>query len=383
MSEPDPPPRVSEAPPPPASEPVPSAVNRAAAFHQALVASTPKVWVAHTLIAVNAVIFVAMLVNGVDVMTPTNESLIKWGANYGPRTTAGEWWRLFTCTFLHAGVIHVAMNMVVLFNIGPFVERLTGRVGFLILYVFAGLAGSVASIAWQPYVLSVGASGAVFGMYGALLGFLLRGKGSIPREVLSELQKSAMVFLGYNLLFGLSQKGIDMAAHLGGLAGGFVGGLLLSHPITPAGVRGRLGRAAALALIGFGTLAGLTQVLPRGADVQAALERFDAAETRILDRLNESMKKVRDDQMTGPEFAAVLETEVIPAWHATRADLESMKRLPRESEKLVTQLIKYMTAREEGWRLMAQGFRTEDAAAIEKSKEKQAEADALIKQIGK
>ena len=70
-----------------------------------------------------------MVVSGVGLMSPESESLISWGANYGPRTTGGEWWRLFTCMFLHAGIIHVGMNMLVLHNIGPFVERLTGNAG--------------------------------------------------------------------------------------------------------------------------------------------------------------------------------------------------------------------------------------------------------------
>jgi rhomboid protease GluP len=391
MSEPDPPPPVSAADPAetpeaaeaPTSQAVPSAVNRAAAFHQALVASTPKVWVAHTLLAINALIFVVMIASGVGVMTPTNDSLIKWGANYGPRTTSGEWWRLLTCTFLHAGVIHVGMNMVVLFNIGPFVERLTGNVSFLILYLFAGLAGSVASIAWQPHVLSVGASGAVFGMYGALLGFLLRGKGSIPREVLAELQKSALVFLGYNLIFGLTQKGIDMAAHVGGLAGGFAGGLVLSHPISTEGVRGRLRRGALLAVVGFAAIAALTQVLPHGADVQAAIERFGTSETKILGIVNDTVKKAQDGKLSDAEFATVLETEVIPAWHAAREELSGMKRIPPESEKLVTQVTRYMDAREEGWKLFAAGLRNDDMATIEKAKAKQTEAEGLIKEIGK
>ena len=139
MSEPDPPPPFpgADASPPaavaiaPPYAAAPFPVMPEVAFQKALLALTPKVYVAYALIAVNALIFVAMVVSGVGLMSPESESLISWGANYGPRTTGGEWWRLFTCMFLHAGIIHVGMNMLVLHNIGPFVERLTGNAGFL------------------------------------------------------------------------------------------------------------------------------------------------------------------------------------------------------------------------------------------------------------
>jgi rhomboid protease GluP len=391
VNEPDPPPPISSAeaaPPaavavaPPYAE-VPFPVMPEVAFQKALLALTPKVYVAHALIAVNALIFVAMVMSGVGLMSPASESLISWGANYGPRTTGGEWWRLFTCMFLHAGIIHVGMNMLVLHNIGPFVERLTGNAGFLILYVFAGLAGSVLSIAWQPYVLSVGASGAVFGMYGALIGFLVRRRGSIPREVLADLQKSAIAFLGYNLIFGLTQKGIDMAAHLGGVIGGFAGGYWLSHPLDASGASGRLRRNALLAVVGLALIAGLTQVLPHGTDVQAVLKRFDVTEARLIDLVNDKVQKVQEGVFTGPELATTLETQVLPEWHAARIELEGMKRVPPESAKVVTQLATYMKLREEGWTLMAQGLRADDLPTMEKAKAKQAEAEAMIKQIGK
>src|SRR6202011_2677222 len=110
--------------------------------------------------------FVAMVATGVHWLSPTTADLIKWGADYGPRTTAGEWWRLGSSMFLHLGIIHIAFNMVVLWDIGRFTERLLGNAGFLIVYVLSGLFGSLASVLINPHIPSAGASGAVFGLYG-------------------------------------------------------------------------------------------------------------------------------------------------------------------------------------------------------------------------
>jgi rhomboid protease GluP len=206
---------------------LPDARADVASFRRALYAQTPRVWVTPLLVGINVAVFIAMAAAGVDLWSPSVDSLIRWGANYGPRTTGGEWWRLLTNVFLHIGILHIGMNMLGLWQIGFLVERLLGNRGFLIMYLVSGLCGSAASLFWNPHVVSAGASGAVFGVYGLLVAYLLRNRGSIPKEILGPLQKSALFFIGLNVLFGLQIKGIDMAAHLGGLLGGFGVGLLV------------------------------------------------------------------------------------------------------------------------------------------------------------
>ena len=166
-------------------------------------------WVTPMLVAINVAIFVAMVATGVNVMSPTVEQLLRWGANFAPLTTGGQWWRLVSNVFVHIGIIHVAMNMLVLWSIGRFIEQLVGSRGFLVAYLFAGICGSLASIVWNPIVVSAGASGAVFGAYGILIGFLARNRTSIPPDQLKAVQRTAVTFLVYNLAFGLSVKGID------------------------------------------------------------------------------------------------------------------------------------------------------------------------------
>src|SRR5207244_8055 len=133
--------------------------------------------------------------------TPLIVDLIRWGGDYAPRTTNGQWWRPVTSMFLHIGIIHLAMNMIALWSIGPFIERLVGNRSFLVLYLFAGVSGSMASLAHAPTIVSAGASGAIFGLYGALAGFLLRAHGTLPKDVLQQLWRTAGMFILYNVLY--------------------------------------------------------------------------------------------------------------------------------------------------------------------------------------
>ena len=171
-----------------------------ASFAASLRELTPRVFVTYGLVAINAVVFVWMLVSGVSPLDPEATVLVEWGANFAPLTTAGEWWRLLTATFLHIGVIHILFNMWVLLSAGPFAERLWGNGGFALLYVVSGLAGSLASTAWNPYLVSAGASGAIFGVFGGLLATLLLRQGAIPKESLAELRNSTLGFVGYNVV---------------------------------------------------------------------------------------------------------------------------------------------------------------------------------------
>ena len=158
------------------------------------------------LIALNVLVYLVMVAKGVPAFGPTAENVLRWGADYGPLTLHGQWWRMVASMFLHFGLIHLLFNMYVLFSIGLFIESLAGRGPFVVLYLVCGLGGSAASLAWHPSVVSAGASGAIFGLYGALLGFLVSHRGTIPAESLASLRKGAFTFIGYNLLYRTSSR---------------------------------------------------------------------------------------------------------------------------------------------------------------------------------
>lgn len=178
------------------------------------------------LVYINIGIFVLMMICGYGFIQFNGQDLMRWGANFGPVTKNGEWWRLFTSVFLHGGLMHLLLNMYGLLFVGIFLEPLLGRVKYLCIYLLTGIMASASSVWWYTAIISVGASGAIFGLYGVFLALMLRK--IFPRDFARSFLVSTVVFIGFNLLIGLT-GGIDNAAHIGGLLSGFVIGIILSY----------------------------------------------------------------------------------------------------------------------------------------------------------
>jgi len=207
-------------------------------FINVLFSRVPRADVTRALVVINSVVFAALAIAAVNPMQIPPDLLIRFGGNFAPLVQQGEGWRFFTALFLHGGLLHVGLNMLALHQAGQVVERLFGRWGFLTIYVIAGLLGNAASLWWKPGPVSVGASGAIFGVYGALLAYLLRQRGSVPTEVFREMRSGTLGFIGYSLFAGFSIPGIDNAAHLGGLVGGLLLGAAFAEPlVSPKPVR--------------------------------------------------------------------------------------------------------------------------------------------------
>jgi len=176
------------------------------------------------IIYLNTLIFIMMMFSGAGLISLKGQDLLAWGANFRPSTTNGEWWRLLTCIFLHGGLVHLIANMFGLIFVGIFLEPLLGRTKYLTVYLLTGILASCASLWWWEATVSVGASGAIFGLYGLFLALLLTK--TFPPDFDKTFLTSTLFFIGYNLLMGLI-GGIDNAAHIGGLLSGFVLGLIL------------------------------------------------------------------------------------------------------------------------------------------------------------
>ena len=218
---------------------------------------TPRAWVTPAIAILIVLGFGAEVALGVSVAHPTAAELIRAGGEFGPSFAEGEWWRALSSMFLHAGPLHLAFNLWAFWSVGQVTERIFGNKAFLAIYVLSGLAGSLASLTWSPLVVSVGASGAIFGVYGALLAFMLLHRGVFPASYLAAQRNSIIGFIGYNVVFGLSQKNTDMAAHAGGLVTGALAGAMLSRDVLqPAahGLRRALAAAGITALIVFSAL---------------------------------------------------------------------------------------------------------------------------------
>ena len=218
-----------------------------------------KPWVTYGLIAANLAMFAFELSQGAGGSGPSPVEMIALGGDFGPLTRGGESWRLVTAMFLHFGVIHLGMNMVCLYQI-RFVERMLGRAEYLALYFAAGLVGGLASLATHPLAVSAGASGAVFGMFGAFTAVMVVRRKQIDPGAWQRTMRSLGTFFAINLVFGLAQSGIDVTAHVGGLAVGFVGAFLLAKTATPTAKP--LLRALVVAGVGAGIAFGGLHALP-------------------------------------------------------------------------------------------------------------------------
>jgi len=183
---------------------------------------------------INVAVFVAMtMAVGVSVLGDPawNGLAARLGANYGPLTMSGQWWRLLTCIFIHGGLLHIAFNMWCLWDLGRLAESLYGHWTFAAVYLITGLSASLGSLAWHfPVpVSSVGASGAIFGIAGALIASFYLGEFSLPRAAITGTLRSVVMFVGYNLFFGAAIARTDNAAHVGGLVSGLILGALIAR----------------------------------------------------------------------------------------------------------------------------------------------------------
>jgi rhomboid protease GluP len=203
----------------------------APSFHELLVRATPRFFVTPALITANVAYFVVAMVYGVSPLEPDPQHVLDLGGLYGPLVFEGEWWRILTATFVHIGFLHLFFNMWCLWALGNAAERMFGNLTFLLIYLLSGVGGCLASLAWRPAGMSAGASGAVFGVAGALVSMLYFGHILVPRQVVRELLSSLTFFVGFNLLLGSLLIGIDNAGHIGGLAVGLLLGAALHRPL--------------------------------------------------------------------------------------------------------------------------------------------------------
>ena len=209
---------------------------------------TPATYV---LVGINCLVFLVMTARHVSVWSPTSEQLLYFGADHaGAVLQYGDWWRVVTAMFVHVGILHLATNMWCLWNLGLLAEPLMGSMGVLEVYILTGAAGNLLSTCvnwiWPiheagviSYPVGAGASGAVFGIAGALIILLKSNRLPVPPLELHKLRKSVIYFAAINLVIGFSISfgtrvigsglQIDNMAHLGG----FTCGLLFAAPMVP------------------------------------------------------------------------------------------------------------------------------------------------------
>lgn len=207
----------------------------------------------YLLLAINIAVYLWMVTHGVSPKDPTENDLLRYGANVTWLVLHGQWYRLLTATFVHVGIVHIACNMWCLWNLGILGEPLIGPYGMVAVYLITGIAGNLLSMGYNVYYdllfhdpsslfqIGAGASGAVFGIAGILIVLLSNRRLPFPWEQLRRLRSSVVKFAAINLVIGISTIvvnvgiRIDNSAHIGG----FLSGLALGVPLIPRMTSGR------------------------------------------------------------------------------------------------------------------------------------------------
>lgn len=305
----------------------------------------PRPWLTYSLIAANLAVFVWSTAMGVGLTGGGNgRLLVDLGANFGTLTLGGEPWRMATATFLHAGLLHVTMNMFGLHDSGRQIETLYGRSGMGAIYTVAALLGALAS-AMRNVGPSVGASGAVFGLYGAFTGFLLRHRKKLEPGAAQAALRGMLFFFGANVMIGLSLPNVDMSAHIGGAFGGFATGWAL-ETLPRAWSMAR--RALVIGALGVVTLVGASYVVPADESrVPVVVREFVEVEGKVIDRFNAVRDEARLGTRSATQLADAIEQELLPPWRAARKDLDQgglddhflpTRRYAREREEAMVQM---------------------------------------------
>jgi rhomboid protease GluP len=333
-----------------------------------------RAWISVTafLIASNLLVAGAMLIVGAGLWHSSSTVQMAWGANFGPATKDGEWWRLGSAMFLHFGVVHLAMNMLALWDGGRLVERIFGPVRFAVIYFSSGLAGNLLSLIVQgDRAISGGASGAIFGIYGAFLVYLLHERRHLHPGDFKWMFWGAAAFSGITLVFGFLIPGIDNAAHVGGFVTGAMFGFVLLKPFATNNQS--LHRTQRLLAGGFGlVLAALVTRIPdpvyRWSEEQAArgeIRQFIGEDARINARLRKILEEGRTGGASFEQLAGRIETDVVERYEQSFEQLSALHVGPGvPSAAALEQLRRYAEARRDASHALAEGVRKNDPQQI-------------------
>ena len=350
------------------------ATNReqCAPFHQQLRETTSRPVVTPIVLALSAVVFVLMLFGSGSFADP--ETLVGWGASFGPRTTNGEWWRLLTTLFVHRGLIHALVNLAALAQIGSVLERLVGRLAVGAVFVASGLLAGVVSVATTALTVHAGASGAIAALYGLLLVWSLRGlfmpsATKLPLVVVKSLAPAAALFV----LYTIAASGFEIAGEVTGFVAGCVFGLAWTiattdmYP-TPRRLGIASGAVVVLAVAAAVPLRGMT-------DVRSEIARLVAVENRTTGAYNDAVDRFRKGRLTAEGLAELIEKTILPDLEAAHSRVKTLSRVPSEQQPLVESAEEYLRLRNESWHLRSEGLRKVNVQTARQVRKTQWESD--------
>ncbi|HXX95485.1 MAG TPA: rhomboid family intramembrane serine protease [Planctomycetota bacterium] len=353
-------------------------------LHETVEGFQSRVLAAPAIMAVNILLWVVMVSQGAYQEDSSTRRILDWGAQYGPYIARGQGWRLLSAMFLHGNWFHLLSNMLALWSVGPFIERVVGSAGFLAIYLVSGLWGSLASLYVNPGVISVGASGAIFGLFGALVGLMFRYHVYVRRKDVIKYVALVVLLVVQSILEG-SQVGssmhvrVDYAAHGGGLIAGFVSGLLMSRPVAP---ERRWIRSAVLAGAGTIGAVGLALLHPPVVDVLDEIQTLVAAEQRLEATIQSALIRAERREISQVDVADVIDREVIPRWVAASTRFQgAIDRAPSCHRPMLRPLGDFVDLRLRSLGLFSEAVRKNDYSILQVAMKKVEEGIALLKRL--
>ena len=342
-------------------------------------------WVTSSLIGINCLVFLAMLASGADPWHSSTGIPLAWGANFGPATQDGEWWRLGSAMFLHFGVVHLALNMWALWDGGQLVERMFGPFRFAVIYLLSGVTGNLLSLVnHHGQAVSGGASGAIFGVYGALLVCLWRERRLLHPAEFRWLFWGASGFSVVTIVFGLMIPGIDNAAHIGGFLTGLLSGFGLAHALEADRSLPWRPRLLAVASYAFGLLL-LVSLIPvptyhwhDEAQARREIQSFLQSDATISQTWKDILEEGRRDGASFEELAGRIDTAIGDPYEKSFEHLSELAANPALPSASTLDMLRYYAGlRRDASRSLADGLRSNNPRKIHNAMALERKANGL------
>ncbi|MGP1716246.1 MAG: rhomboid family intramembrane serine protease [Methylophilus sp.] len=321
--------------------------------------------VTRLLITLNLLVFVVMLWGGAGFWHSPNNVQLTWGANFAPATADGQWWRLGSAMFLHFGALHLGMNMLALWDGGKLVERMFGPARFLGIYVVSGIAGNLLSLVIQGNeAVSGGASGAIFGIYGALLIYVWYARHQMQQLEFRWLFWGALAFSALTIAMGFIIPGIDNSAHIGG----FLTGIVFAVLCLPATAARHLYLQHWRVISGASWLLGIAIMLSHLPEpkyrwheelaIRKQVQKFTLIDQQTNRKWNAIMLEGREGSVSFDDMATQIDEEVANTYEESFEKLSSLPDDPNlPSAALLEQAKAYALKRSEDSKAAADKLR--------------------------
>lgn len=352
--------------------------HQIASFWTLLRERTPLAPLTPALAAVNVIVFVLIL-RGAGAISSL-DTVVAWGGSFGPRTTNGEWWRLVTAMFVHVSVLHLIADVIGLLAVGLMLERLVGPLAFAVVYAASGVSSTALGLDASPTGISVGASGAIFGLYGLLL--MVVGRSSLrsamvqmPLAVARYLLPAAAAFGLYSLVTGWVASGPELSAFVVGCLSGLLVGRGVGEQRAPAMFAVPIvAAAAAMVIVTVQPLSGMTDVRPE-------IHRLVTAEQEMTARYQRATNQFIHGYITAEALAGVIDHDILPKMQTLKLQVASLQHVPDEQKPLLAAAQKYVQLRDESWRTRSKALNVGSQSLLKQAERSEMTANDTLREI--